>query len=159
MHRLDSARAGGTPDGRCEAALHRWDLAGGDAVSRELLSQPDLTVHALSVLNSMEIDESIGHRAELAGPAAARLTFGSPGQPDVVVVHDADGTRLQLDEPDPAPTANSDPATRLLALWGRRSAVGEIRWGDNARDCRHLAAFLWGDVGSDGGSSLRPGSC
>ncbi len=39
--------------GRSEAALHRWDLAGDDDVSAELLAQPELTAHAVEVLNTM----------------------------------------------------------------------------------------------------------
>src|SRR5437016_1495028 len=49
-----------TPDefethSRSEASIHRWDLVGGDDVSADLLAQPDLTAHAVKVLNVMPI--------------------------------------------------------------------------------------------------------
>jgi hypothetical protein len=40
---------------RSEAAIHRWDITGSDDLSDELLAQPELTRHAVSVLNSMPI--------------------------------------------------------------------------------------------------------
>lgn len=42
-----------------------------------------------------------------------------------------------------SPTASSDPATRLLALWGRRSTLGAIQWAGDSPECRQLAALLW----------------
>lgn len=38
---------------RSEAALHRWDVAGDDDISEQLLTQPDLTRHAVDVLNTL----------------------------------------------------------------------------------------------------------
>ncbi|MGZ6964690.1 MAG: maleylpyruvate isomerase N-terminal domain-containing protein [Acidimicrobiia bacterium] len=130
--------------GRSEAALHRWDLAGDDAISIELLSQPVLTAHATSVLSSM-LDgspESVASRVDGSGIGAARITFGSPGEPDVVLVRDEDGPRLEMAEPCSEPTATSDPATRLLALWGRRTTIGAIRWNGGASECRDLSRLL-----------------
>lgn len=129
--------------GRSEAALHRWDLVGDDATSRELLAQPELTAHAVTVLNSMVngSSEAVAHR--VMGTEHARLAFGSPGLPDVVLVVDDDGARLESDDPSPTPVAVADPATRLLALWGRRSSVGTVRWVGEDASCDGLARFLW----------------
>lgn len=134
-----------TMHGRSEAALHRWDLAGDDDISVELLSQPELTAHAISVMTSMPgaALESIGRRARAAGIGPGRSTFGSPGQPDVVLVCDAAGARLELAEPSATPTATADPATRLLALWGRRSGRGSVRWNDDGPAARRLDRLLW----------------
>jgi len=55
---------------RSEAALHRWDVAGDDDLSDRLLTQAELTRHAVDVLNSLP---SL-HEA----PAGAPSTPASP---------------------------------------------------------------------------------
>lgn len=53
--------------------------------------------------------------------------------------------RLELDEPRARCCAAADAATRLLALWGRRSATRLITWDAHERATGHaLATFLWG---------------
>jgi hypothetical protein len=131
-----------TMHGRSEAALHRWDLAGDDETSNELLAQPELTAHAVAVLNTMVAGsgESVTARTTAAAITELRANFGSSGHLDVVLVVDRHGARLELAEPRGPWTATADPATRLLALWGRR-ATRPVAWsGDPA--CRALAAFL-----------------
>jgi len=132
--------------GRCEAAIHRWDLAGDDEISRELLGAPELTTHAVSVLNAMleGSRESVSVRVREAGLAPLEASFGARGAADVVLTVDEDGARLRLDEPSRRPTASSDRATRLLALWGRRSSMGTVEWHDDDGRSEQLAAFLWG---------------
>jgi uncharacterized protein (TIGR03083 family) len=132
--------------GRSEAALHRWDLAGDDPISVELLSQPELTVHATTVLTTM-VDgsaEAVAGRAGRGCVRASRLTFASPGHDDIVFVRDEQGTRFEMADPDPAPTAVADPATRLLALWGRRTSIAGIQWGGAPEACQDLSRLLWG---------------
>jgi uncharacterized protein (TIGR03083 family) len=132
--------------GRSEAALHRWDLAGDDAISVDLLSQPELTAHATSVLTSM-LDgspESVASRVTASEIRAPRLTFAAPGEPDVVFVHDQAGPRWGMADPTSEPTAVSDPATRLLALWGRRSTIGSISWTGAASERPDLSSLLGG---------------
>jgi hypothetical protein len=132
-----------TMHGRSEAALHRWDLVGDDEVSRELLRQSELTAHAVSVLSQMTVlsAESVADRAAAAG-LEGPLRFASPGQPDVVLVDGPEGPLLELADPSRQPTATADAATRLLALWGRRSR-GVIRWGDSEEEAEALDAFLF----------------
>jgi uncharacterized protein (TIGR03083 family) len=131
--------------GRCEAAIHRWDLVGDDEISRELLAAPELTRHAVSVLNTMLAGsrEAGAVRVNEARLGAFRARFGAAGADDVVLVVDDEGARLEMDEPSGDPTARSDGATRLLALWGRRSEAGAVRWGGDSERARQLAAFLW----------------
>ena len=116
--------------GRSEAALHRWDLAGGDDVSDDLLGQPELTAHAVEVLNTMLGDspEAVTTRTTAAAITKLRARFAAPGQLDVVLVVDAAGARLELDEPRTTWGASTDPGARLLALWGRRSPTRPISW-------------------------------
>jgi uncharacterized protein (TIGR03083 family) len=131
--------------GRSEAAIHRWDLTGDDVVGRELLSQPELTVHAVSVLGSMlhGASESVSARVQAAGLAGLHARFGSAGHCDVVLIVDHDGARLELDDASDRPTVTADADTRLLALWGRRSAAGAVSWAVDDRRRQQLAAFLW----------------
>jgi len=143
--RLDSRAL--TMHGRSEAALHRWDVTGDDEVSQDLLRQPELTVHALEVLNNMleASPEAVTRRGAAAGITDLRANFGAPGQPDAVLVVDGARARLELDEPRARCCAAADAATRLLALWGRRSATRLITWDAHERATGHaLATFLWG---------------
>ena len=132
--------------GRSEAAVHRWDLAGHDDVSRELLAQPALTAHAVETLNAMVAgsSEDVSARARRAGPGRFRATFATPGAPDVVLTVDDGGGRLSLVDPAPRPTARADAATRLLALWGRRPPTTDVEWTDDEGAAARLARFLWG---------------
>jgi len=134
-----------TMHGRSEAALHRWDLAGDDDVSEELLGQPELTVHAVGVLNTMlqGAAEAVTARTRAAAITELRAGFAAPGQLDVVLVVDGAGARLELEEPRAGCCASATPATRLLALWGRRSPGRTITWDTDDRSAPSLAAFLW----------------
>src|ERR671911_1798026 len=77
---------------RSEAALHRWDLVGDDSVCAQLLSQPDLTRHAVNVLNAMPVlDESARIRQSRA---PRRIVLTSSGQPDVVIETGTAGARF-----------------------------------------------------------------
>jgi hypothetical protein len=120
--------------GRSEAALHRWDLCGDDEIGDQLLGQPELTTHAVTVLNSMLADssespETRACRADISGPT--RFVLGSPGQLDVVVTVDQWGARL-------------------LALWGRRSPNRTIEWNADDPASGRLARFFWGPTASVG---------
>lgn len=138
--------------GRSEAALHRWDLCRDDDIGEDLLGQPDLTRHAVTVLNSMVSGsgEAPQVRATAAGlTRPGRFEFGSPDQLDVVLVVDDTGARFELASPVRSPVAMSDPVTRLLALWGRRSPDRKIEWHGSELAAEQLTSFLWGQkVGS-----------
>jgi len=134
-----------TLHGRSEAALHRWDLAGDDETSDEILARPELTAHAVDTLNAMlaGAGEDVTVRARAAGITRGRIAFAAPGQPDVVLVVEGAGTRLELGDPSPRPAARAEAATRLLALWGRRSPGRTIAWDTDHPDAGRLRDFLW----------------
>lgn len=138
--RVDAASIG--LHGRSEAALHRWDLAGDDDVSRELLSQPVLTAHSVGVLNGMLEGSAEAVSVRAADIGVGRYGFASPSQPDVVLVVDGKGARLELDSPCASPVCSADADVRLLALWGRRSTVSVPRWLGSDADCGLLARFI-----------------
>lgn len=85
----------------------------------------------------------LGHHAMAAAITDVRANFAAPGQLDVVLVVDGAGARLELDEPRARCCAAADPATRLLALWGRRSPTRPITWSAQESAADALAAFLW----------------
>jgi len=104
---------------RSELALHRFDMVGDDEEGTALLAQPELTAHAATVLARPLLARGSNSQTGRADPV--RLTLASPGEPDVAVVLDGNGARLQLAEHGATePTLCCDPAARLLVLWGRR---------------------------------------
>ena len=77
---------------RSEAAIHRWDIVGSDAMSDELLAQPELTAHAVSVLNGMPIlNESAQTRLNHGARFPLSIVLRAPGEPDVVLSADRPG--------------------------------------------------------------------
>ncbi len=134
-----------TMHGRSEAALHRWDLAGDDETGHDILGRPELTAHAVDTLNAMlpGAGEDVTVRARAAGIGRGRIAFAAPGQPDVVLVVGDAAPRLELGDPSPRPAARADAATRLLALWGRRSPGRTIDWDVDHPDAGRLRDFLW----------------
>jgi uncharacterized protein (TIGR03083 family) len=115
---------------RSEAALHRWDLIGDDEVGDELLAQPELTRHAVEVLNTLPVlNEAPGTRAAAGGLFHTRVVLRSPDQPDVVLIAEADGARFELIADGPADgdaIVATDAVNRLLSIWGRRSGRRQI---------------------------------
>lgn len=139
-----------TTHSRSEATIHRWDLVGDDDISEELLTDPDLTAHAVKVLNRMPIlDESarsLGHRAADAVGHSTRIVFRSGDQPDVAFIASGDGGRFELtDQSDDDHTAlvTTDPAHRLLLLWGRLSANRGLSTDGDPDTVDALPAIFW----------------
>jgi uncharacterized protein (TIGR03083 family) len=134
---------------RSEAAIHRWDLVGTDETSSLLLAQPELTDHAVKVLNRMSIlDESaraLGARAQRAGGNPLRIVFRSPDRHDVVFLASNDDARIEVvgEETDADLVLTTDPGNRLLALWGRRPSSGSIAVEGDPRLARVLGSVLW----------------
>jgi|HubBroStandDraft_2_1064218.scaffolds.fasta_scaffold108499_1 uncharacterized protein (TIGR03083 family) len=107
------------PHLRNEFAIHRWDIAGDDDVSIELLSQPDLTEHAVSVLG--EILTRRGRSRDPAPDEDFTVSLRSGTATDVRLVVRSGQAALEL-----AATALDEPyvdltaAARTLVIWGRR---------------------------------------
>ena len=100
---------------RSEYTLHRWDLVGDDDVSNQLLSQPELTAHAI-----MALGPALTSRGLAAG-AEGQVRLTSPGQPDILAGPSGAAFADPETEPgdDEGPAIVADPAARLLLLWGR----------------------------------------
>jgi hypothetical protein len=101
---------------RSELILHRWDLVGDDPVGTELLGQPWMTTHSVDAVGEPLL------RRGAAGLAGSEFTgrLRAPGQPDVLLTG---GSRpgITLADADPGVPADlrTDPAARVLLLWGR----------------------------------------
>jgi hypothetical protein len=108
---------------RSELALHRWDLAGDDEVSTELLSQPELTAHGVAALGALSVlNEAPEQRLRRAGDAVhdGEYHLCCDGQPDVVVSVRGGSCSFHLEAQREGPAVCLDRAARLLLLWGRR---------------------------------------
>lgn len=125
---------------RSELLLHRRDLVGDDALGDRLLAEPWATVHAVEHVGLPLL------RAGLERTGASRFTgrLRSPGRDDVVVCA-GETPAIRLEPAQGPADVVSDPAARLLLLWGRTphdgarlvSEAGPERLG-------HLRALLAG---------------
>lgn len=132
---------------RSEAALHRWDLVGDDEEGDALLAQPELTRHAVTVLNTLPLlSEAPAARAAQGGLSDAQVVLRSPGQPDVVLIASADTARLELVQDgsvDGDAIVTTDAVNRLLTLWGRRSTRRDIAIIADPALWSTVATTLW----------------
>jgi hypothetical protein len=107
------------PHLRNEYAIHRWDIAGDDDVSAELLGQGDLTEHAVTVLGQILVVRGTHHDPRPGENFQVRLR--SPGAADVHLKVEAGVAGLEFGDHDgDLPTIELDAAARTLVLWGRR---------------------------------------
>ncbi|MGW8728700.1 maleylpyruvate isomerase N-terminal domain-containing protein [Streptomyces sp. NPDC055808] len=115
---------------REELILHRWDLSGDDRTAALALGEPWMTEHSVvSVGRPLLARGSTGLDLGPDGSVEGRLR--TPGTDDVVVTADAEGTGIRLAAPEGPATIESDAATRVLLLWGRRPA-DPSRWRSSA---------------------------
>lgn len=104
---------------RQEFAIHRWDLIGDDDEGAEILARPELLAHSVRMLQEPLMAAGLGREAAAVPDLTVRLRCAR--EPDLVVdVRNGQG-RLELAEPDDSrAVVETDPAARLLLLWGRR---------------------------------------
>jgi len=127
---------------RSECAIHRWDMVGDDEVSWQLLSQPEITQHAVNLLGPLLLSRGCAGAAP-ASPFSARLRTAQ--HPDIVVSHNATGALVALVPNDGSPALETDAAARLLFLWGRRpNDPARIASTLRPEDRLHLQSLLAG---------------
>jgi hypothetical protein len=132
-----------TVHSRSEAALHRWDLVGDDDVSEQHLGQPELTRHAVHVLNAMPVLVESA-RIRLMPTGRHRIVLRSPDHPDVVVEAGRTAARFEVVEHgDGDVVLTTDPANRLLVIWGRRSSRRQLTIETDGLGFEALAPILW----------------
>jgi hypothetical protein len=101
------------------ARLHRWDIAGDDDVSRELLGDQELTDHSVGELGAILLVAGREHDPEPEADFHVRLR--APGQPDLrVVVEDGRATLAWARDDADEPSVDLDAGARQLFIWGRR---------------------------------------
>lgn len=115
---------------REELILHRWDIAGDDAVSTDSLMQPWITTHTVVDVGSPLLAKGIAAlRRDGDVQVVARLRC--PGTQDVLISATAGEGSVHLVPQDGEAAIESDPAVRVLLLWGRRPADAS-RWHSQA---------------------------
>jgi uncharacterized protein (TIGR03083 family) len=134
--------------GRSEAAIHRWDIAGDDEISMELLAAPELTRHGVEVLNTLPIlCEAPRSRACTARIRKLRIVLRSPSHADVVMDINPDHAQFEvadIDQPaDGDAVVVTDAAHRLLSIWGRRAPHHPVTIIANPKLWAPVATVLW----------------
>jgi mycothiol maleylpyruvate isomerase-like protein len=132
------------PHMRNEFAVHRWDFVGDDETSDRLLSQPELTAHAVGVLG--EILLRAGRTRDPRPDDDFDVRLHAPDGPDVRVHVQGGRAGLELarDGSD-RPHLDLDAAARTLVIWGRRpDRRGRVRSHLRQEDLARLQALLAG---------------
>jgi hypothetical protein len=107
------------PHLRNEHALHRWDTAGDDETSGELLGQLDLVEHSVGELGKVLLAAGRDHDPDPGTDFGVRLRV--PGQPDLrVVVDSGTATLAWAEDGTSEPVVELDAGARQLLIWGRR---------------------------------------
>jgi hypothetical protein len=109
------------PHLRNEHALHRWDVAGEDAIGRQLLGTEDLVDHSVRELGHILL--VAGRRHDPDPETDLRVRLRSDGQRDLQVIVAAGVASLawcnaHANADDSSVDINS--AARHLFIWGRR---------------------------------------
>lgn len=115
---------------RMELTLHRWDITGDDATSIDALSQPWLTSHSVSPVGPYLLDCGAG-LLNLGDDDHVDGRLRAPGTDDVLVTATQASNTIALVPAEGEATIESDPAVRVLFLWGRRPA-DPSRWHSTA---------------------------
>jgi hypothetical protein len=108
------------PHLRNEHALHRWDVAGDDETSAQLLGAMDLVDHSVGELGRILLVAGLHHDPNPDAEFHVRLR--SPRQPDLrVVVEDGNAALMWADDQSAdEPDVDIDAGARHLLVWGRR---------------------------------------
>jgi hypothetical protein len=103
---------------RSEAALHRWDLVGDDSTSIRLLSDPQLTQHAMSAFANMPILLEAQRWIDATFTSRPVRLRSDADQPDILVTPGEGLTMVGRDD-GPGVVLTMHPWERLQLLWGR----------------------------------------
>ena len=132
------------PHLRNEHALHRWDIAGDDETSLELLGDMDFVGHSVGELSRILY---IAGRADHPDPDAEfHVRLRTEGQRDLrVIVENGDATLAWASDQADEPVVDIDAGARQLFIWGRRpDHRGRLRSHLTQPDLARLQALLSG---------------
>lgn len=129
---------------RNELALHRWDVAGEDDVSRLLLGNDDLVDHSVAELGKILLVAGRTHDPDPDTDFRVRLR--SEGRRDLRVIVEAGAATLTwADDSAEESSVDIDPVARHLFIWGRRpDRHGQARSHLSQPDLARLQALLSG---------------
>jgi uncharacterized protein (TIGR03083 family) len=132
---------------RQEFAIHRWDLIGDDSLGDTLMSQPELLNHSVRMLQVPLLER--GRALDPAPSAPLDIRISAGGTDDLRIEVRRGETALSLVPPDGGGEATvkveTDPAARLLLLWGRRpSDASRVRSQLEADQLFRLQTLLSG---------------
>ena len=132
------------PHLRNEHALHRWDIAGDDETSRQLLGDMDLVSHSVDELGRILL--AAGRRHDPDPDAEFHVRLRAEGQPDLrVVVENGDAILAWASDDADEPSVDLDDGARQLFIWGRRpDHRGRLRSHLTQPDLARLQALLSG---------------
>jgi hypothetical protein len=132
------------PHLRNEHAVHRWDVAGEDELSRQLLGSDDLVDHSVTELG--EILLVAGRRHDPDPDTNFRVRLRSDGRRDLQVLVEAGiATLAWADDSPDEPRIDIKPAARHLFIWGRRADHhGQARSHLSPPELARLQALLSG---------------
>lgn len=126
---------------REELVLHTWDITGDDPAARTRLSQPWMTRHTVEAVGRPLLQKGL-RELGLAGDerVEARLRVADQHRADDVLVSAGPtSTDIALVPSVGDATIETDAATRVLLLWGRRP-------GDPSRVCSAAGPEVLGRV-------------
>jgi hypothetical protein len=132
------------PHLRNEHALHRWDIAGDDDTSAELLGDMDLVGHSVGELGAILLVAGRKHDPDPDSGFHVRLR--APGQPDLrVLVDEGRATLAWAQDGTDEPAVDMDAGARQLFIWGRRpDHRGRLRSHLSQPQLSRLQALLSG---------------
>jgi hypothetical protein len=132
------------PHVRNEHALHRWDVAGDDDISQQLLGNDELVDHSVGELGQILLVAGRKHDPDPDTDFRARLR--TEGRRDLrVLVEGGTATLAWANDSMDEPGIDINPVARHIFIWGRRperhgQACSHMRQPDLAR----LQALLSG---------------
>jgi Mycothiol maleylpyruvate isomerase N-terminal domain len=132
------------PHLRNEHALHRWDVAGEDDTSLQLLGNKDLVDHSVGELGRILL--VAGRKHDPDPDTDFRVLLRSEGHRDLrVLVEAGTATLAWADDDADEPSIDIDPTARHLFIWGRRpDRHGQARSHLPRRALARLQALLSG---------------
>jgi Mycothiol maleylpyruvate isomerase N-terminal domain len=132
------------PHLRNEHALHRWDVAGDDDVSEQLLGNEDLIDHSVGELGQILL--VAGRKHDPDPDADFRVRLRSDGSRDLQVLVDAGTASLGwADNEADGPALDLEQSARHVFIWGRRpDRHGRVRSRMSQPDLARLQALLSG---------------
>ena len=129
---------------RQEFAIHRWDIVGDDELGMEILGRTQLVDHSVRLLGDSLLKNGLQRDPAPGAPFAVRLRCD--GEPDLALdLADGHGALSFRAAEDVPHVIETDPAARLLILWGRQpQGARRVRSSLSPEELARLQSVLIG---------------